>query len=86
MQRRPLVAGTQARGNAPSSKNTKLIGARMRRAIAAFNNIAHVIISSDASIFPARARGAARTCKWFCRCAGCEHVECAPMLALRLQK
>ena len=86
LQRRLQAAGVLKKFSVPSNTKQKYLGTQVRRVNAVFNDIAYVIISSDASIFRACARGAACTCKWFCRHAGCEHVEYVSMLALRLQK
>jgi hypothetical protein len=86
LEERLLDAGLFKKTTASKDSKYKFLGTQMHRVNAVFNNIAYVIISADASIFRACTRGPVCTCKWFCRYAGCEHVEYVSMLTLRLQK
>ena len=86
LQARLTDAGLLQARHATNNKKHHFLGTQMHRVNAVFNNIAYVIISSDASIFRACTRGPVCTCKWFCRHAGCEHVEYVAMLSLRLEE
>ena len=80
-----LDSGVLEQRIAVNGKKHKFLSTQMHRVNALLNNIAYVVISSDARIFRACARGPACTCKWFCCYAGCEHVEYVAMLPLRLE-
>jgi hypothetical protein len=86
LRQRLLDAGLLEEMPAKDRRRKTFLCTKLARVNAVFNNIAYVIISADTCIFRACQRGPVCTCKWFCRHAGCEHVEYVAMLTLRLQQ
>ena len=84
LQHRLLDAGLLEKESASGNKKQTFLSTRMSRVNAVLNNLAYVIVTADTRFFRAAARGPVCTCKWFCRYAGCEHVEYVAMLNLRL--